>query len=278
MSEAPRGRHGATVPAARQALAEWVDGAGERGRVFLQLRLTREAEGYAIRHVDDRELLADALARDSDPFAARLIAQTTAAGEHRPLKTAPNLRRGWLLERLDAHALWIALDYLYPACATHWQAARQDTLEVTPWHDAAARQSGMYASVRLLPEEAAARAVRACCADTVCLRRVEWPLASGQHPVPADAGEPEGDARVPCPEACSLFVSLARQLLQVEREPRAAVTGLGQLGPGEIEQLRLLALAAAEGSQAGVREGEFENPLNLRRLRYLAARLEEEEA
>jgi len=278
MSEGLRGRHGASVNAARRALAEWVDAAGGGGRVFLQVRLTREAEGYAIRHAADSDLAARELARESDPFAARLIAQTTADGEHRPLKTAPNLRRGWLLEELDARALWVALDYLYPACATHWHAARQGTLEVTPWSDAAARQSGMYASVRLLPEAAAARAVRACCADTVCLRRVEWPLAGGQEPAPADATEPQGDARVPCPEACSLFVSLARQLLQVEREPRTAVAGLGVLGPGELEQLRLLAAAVAEGGQESVREGEFENPLNLRRLRYLAARLEEEAA
>ena len=49
----------------------------------------------------------------SDPFAAREIAQTTGAGDHRPLKTAPNLRQGWALVDLDARALWTALDYLY---------------------------------------------------------------------------------------------------------------------------------------------------------------------
>jgi hypothetical protein len=279
MSEAPRGRHGASVDAARRALVAWVDAAGEQGRVFLQARIVRTAEGYALRHRDDAEVPARQLDGHRDPFTARRIAQTTSEGEHRPLKTAPNLRRGWTLEGLDAGGLWTALDYLYPACAVHWHAGREGTLEVTSWEATAARQSGIYASVRLLSPPATRRAVQACCADAVCLRRVEWPLADGEAPVVTDAGEAGGDARVPCPEACSLFISLARQLLQVEREPRVEVPGIGQVAVSEAEQLRELAQPEATRDRAReVREGEFEDPLNERRVRYLAARLGEEAA
>lgn len=278
MPEAPRGRHGGSVAEAREALASWVDAAGGEGRTFLQVLLRRTPRGYALCHHEDAGAPAGQLERETDPHAARLIAQTTASGAHRPLKTAPNLRRGWLLEELDTPAMWTALDYLYPACAVHWHAGRMGTLEVTPWSDTAARQSGMYASVRLLPPAVAERAVRACCARAVCLREVEWPLSRGLQPATTGPADRQwGDARVPCPEACSLFISLARQLLQVEREPRTAVAGIGELSASESEQLRHLGQDDAGGAQEGVREGEFENPLNLRRLRYLAARLEDAE-
>jgi hypothetical protein len=277
MSEAPRGRHGGAVTEARAALCAWVDAAADRGRAFLQVHLSRTAGSYAIRHLEDAALPAEALERRSDPFAARLIAQTTSEGEHRPLKTAPNLRRGWLLAGLDARGLWTALDYLYPACAVHWHAGRAGRLAVTSWERTAGRQSGMYASVRLLSVDATRRAVHACCADAVCLRRVEWPVAEGGAPERPDLSPPPGDVTVPCPEACSLFISLARQLLVVEREPRVRTADGREMAESEAEQLLRLRERGEEGGER-VREGEFDDPLNSRRVRYLMRRLEEEAA
>ncbi|HKP75034.1 MAG TPA: DR2241 family protein, partial [Longimicrobiaceae bacterium] len=209
----------------------------------------------------------------SDPFYARELAQVTNAGEHRPLKTAPNLRQGWALVDLDAAGLWTALDYLYPACGVHWHAGRTGTLRVTHWRETAARQTGIYQPVVLLPDEVVPRVVRACCADAVCLRRVAWDVDERAFLPPPDEGPVDGDAAVPCPEACSIFVSLARQVVKLERAPRQPVPGLGPMAMEELEQLRAIALAAADGTLGSVREGEFEDPVNLRRVRYLAARL-----
>lgn len=267
------------VAEARAALLAWVDEAGEEGRTFLQVRLRATGGGrYEARHAADAEWAAAALERSSDPYAAREIAQTTAEGEHRPLKTAPNLRRGWALTELDGRGLWTALDYLYPACAAHWHAGRTGALRVTHWRDTAGRQSGIYSPVQLLPDEAVHRAVRACCADAVCLRRVAWRVDADTPLALPDEGPVEGQAPVPCPEACSIFVAFARQVLTLERAPRRPVAGLGALAEEEVAQLREIVAAAAAGTLGAAREGEFSEPTNPRRVRYLAARLEEASA
>ena len=279
MSDAPsaRGAHASGgVAEARRALLAWVDEAGEEGRVFLQARLRSTGEGYyEVRHVRDRRRPLKSLEWvSSDPYLARDIAQTTNRGEHRPLKTAPNLKQGWALVELDGRGLWTALDYLYPACALHWYAGREGTLRVTHWRETAERQSGIYSAVKLLPDAAVRNVVRACCEDAVCLRRVAWRLDEASPPELPAEGPVEG-ALVPCPEACSMFVSLARQVLSLERAPRQEVPVLGPMADEELEQVRAVVAAAADGTLGAAREGDFAEPTNRRRVRYLAARLEE---
>lgn len=275
---AVRGSHAAVpIAAARAALLAWVEEAGDAGRTFLQVQLRATGGGrFAVRHAADAGLPAAALERHGDPFAARGIAGTAADGEHRPLKTAPNLRRGWLLAELNGRELWTALGYLYPACALHWYAGRTGALRSTPWRDTAGRQSGIYSPVGLLDDQSVRRTVRACCGDAVCLRSVAWEIDAATPLGLAPEPEPRrGDAEVPCPEACSLFVSFARKTLTLERAPRREIAGLGLLGAAEVEQLRDIVAAAASGTLGAVREGEFAEPLNPRRIRYLAARLAE---
>lgn len=278
MSDSPevRGAHAPRgIAEARRALAAWVDEADGDGRVFLEARLLATGDGrYEVRHARDRHRSLESLEWVSrDPFYAREIAQITNAGEHRPLKTAPNLRQGWALVDLDAAGLWTALDYLYPAAAVHWHAGRTGSLRVTHWRETAERQTGIYRPVSLLPDEALPDVVRACCADAVCLRRVAWDADAHTFLGAADEGPVEGDAAVPCPEACSIFISFARQVVKLERAPRQPVPGLGTLSAMEMEQVRAIVAGAAAGTLGEVREGEFEHPANLRRIRYLAARL-----
>jgi hypothetical protein len=283
VSDAPevRGSHlPGGIAEARAALIAWVDEAGAGGRRFLQAHLARVAPGvYRLRHAADAAEPPSALSAHADPFDARAIAQVTAEGEHRPLKTAPNLRRGWSFESLDGAGLWIALDYHYPACAAHWFAGTRGTLRVTHWRETAGRQSGMYSSVGLLDDRAVRDTVRACCGDAVCLRRVAWGLdPASPTPLPADPEEAEGrpalgDALVPCPEACSMFISLARKVLSVERSAPVEIPGLGPLRAGEVEQLREIVGAAADGSLGSARDGDFDEATNRRRVRYLAAKL-----
>ena len=272
------GEHGSPAGEARAGLVRWVREGGAGGRVFLQTHLLSGPGGFSVRHVEDRNAPATTLRPLSDPFAAREIAQTREDGEHRPLKTAPDLQRGWRFEALDDRGLWTVMDYLYPACVNHWHASLQGTLRVTHWSETAGRQSGMYSPVRLLEESAVHRTVRACCADEVCMRRVAWGMdPSRPDPIPSEREDATAAnnhaAEVPCPEACSIFVSLARTVLRVEREPRTELEGLGHLAPSEVDQLRSLVEAGAAGDLVLPREGEFDLPLNRRRLRYLALRL-----
>ena len=279
-----RGEHGTGVAPARAALVQWVRAGGAEGRTFLQAFLRAEPGGaFSVRHLADRTAPPATLRLLDDPFAAREIAQTREDGEHRPLKTAPDLRRGWRFEALDERGLWTVLDYLYPACVNHWHAERQGKLRVTHWSETAGRQSGIYSSVRLLPEGAVRDVVRACCSDAVCLRQVAWGMdAERPEPLSAETSDQDSPAPtapgVPCPEACSMFISLARVVLKVEREPRVAVEGLGRMSESEMEQVRSLVAEAAAGRFKAPREGEFDLPLNRRRLRYLALRIREHPA
>ena len=243
----------------REAFAEWVDGA-PAGRAFAQVivRGLGTGKGYEIRHTDDAD--AKDLEPHDDPRAARDISRLTEAGEHRPLKSAPNLRRGWVLRVADARELAVAMNYLYPAAVVHWHLEREGELEITDYRGNAARQSGIYKRVQRLSNEGVQNVARACCEDAVCLKRTLWDV-DGETALAMDRGEGE----IPCPEPCSLFVSFARRVRLFERERDVDATGLT---PSEKEDLIALVKAAASGEVKLAREAEFEEALNERRMRY----------
>jgi hypothetical protein len=138
---------------------------------------------------------------------------------------------------------------------------REGRLEVTSYRENAARQSGIYKRVQRLSDEGVQSAARACCEDSVCLKRVRWDV-DGETPLVMDRGE----GKIPCPEPCSLFVSFARRVRLFEREERERdATGLT---PSEREDLAALVEATADGETVFAREAEFEEPRNERRIRY----------
>jgi len=257
LSEAVPGRTGNVAADSRHAFAEWVDAAPE-GRVFGQV-IIRPAQpaGYALRHVDDAQ--ADDLWAHEDPRSARDISRLTARGEHRPLKSSPNLRRGWEIKVTDARGLATALDYLYPAGVVHWYLHRQGRLPLTSFRENAARQSGIYKRIQRLSDGGVRDAALACCEDAVCLKRTLWDV-DGETPL----GIHRGEGEIPCPEPCSVFVSFARRVRLFEREKRGS-TGLS---PSEREDVISLLDAAATGEVEVAREAEFEKALNERRMRY----------
>lgn len=226
-----------------------------------------EPSGYEVRHVDDAEVDAGELAVHTDPREAREISKLTESGEYRPLKSSPNLRRGWLLRLSSERDLAVAMNYLYPAGVVHWHLYRERNLETTSFRENAVRQSGIYERVRYLSDEAVQNAARACCADEVCLKKTLWDV-DGETPLQMDRGEGE----LPCPEPCSVFVSFARRVRVFERESENAADGSG-FTPSEKEDLAALVESAATGEVSFVREAEFEEPLNERRMRYRALTL-----
>jgi len=261
LSEAVTGRpsFGNVAAASRDAFAAWVEAAPD-GRVFGQVILRPDANGgYALRHVDDER--ADGLEVSEDPRAAREIARLTEEGDYRPLKSSPNLRRGWDLRVTDARALAIAMNYLYPAGVVHWHLHREGRLGLTSFRDNAARQSGIYKRVQRLSDGGVMDAARACCEDAVCLKKTLWDV---DDKIPLDIDRGEG--AIPCPEPCSIFVSFARRVRLFEREERER--DASGLTPSERGDLAALVGAAATGDVQFAREAEFEKPLNERRMRY----------
>ncbi len=262
MSEAPARPTAkqSVVAAAREAFAAWIDEAPD-GRVFGQVLIRRASEGgYSLRHRDD----AGAVELDvhEEPREAREISKLTEWGEYRPLKSSPNLRRGWELHVKDARGLAVAMNYLYPAAQVHWYLYREGSLEVTSYRENAARQSGIYKRIQRLSDEGVQNAARACCEDVVCLKKTLWDVDE-ETPLAMD----RGDGEIPCPEPCSVFVSFARRVRLFEREDRRDLDEIG-LSPSEKEDLAALVEAASAGNVEYAREAEFEEPLNERRLRY----------
>jgi hypothetical protein len=258
LSDALSGRRENAAAGSREAFAAWVDGAPE-GRVFGQV-IVRSARplGYSLRHIDDAR--EDNLRVSEDPHAAREIARLTEGGEYRPLKSSPNLRRGWELRVADARSLATAMNYLYPAGVVHWYLHREGRLNLTSFRENAARQSGIYKRVQRLSDQGVLDAAHACCEDSVCLKKTLWDVDE-DTPLDVDRGEGE----IPCPEPCSIFVSFARRVRLFEREKDLDTTGLS---PSETEDLATLVEAAATGEVHFAREAEFEKPLNERRMRY----------
>jgi len=245
---------------AREAFSAWVDELAAGGRVFGQVLVRATPDGYSLRHTDDAG--AKHLEVHEDPRAAREIAKLTEAGEYRPLKSSPNLRRGWELRVADARGLATAMNYLYPAGIVHWHLRREGRLEVTSFRENAARQSGIYKRIQRLSDEGVQDAARACCEDAVCLKRTLWDVDEGT-PLRMD----RGSGKIPCPEPCSVFISFARRVRLFEREKKRDLDELG-LSPSEKEDLVALVEAASTGEVRFAREAEFEKPLNERRMRY----------
>jgi 4Fe-4S iron-sulfur cluster binding domain/DR2241 stabilising domain len=257
LSEAPPDTNNVAA-ASREAFAAWVDESAE-GRTFGQVLVRPIAPaGYALRHKDDAG--ATDLEVHEDPRVARKVAKLTDDEEYRPLKSSPNLRRGWEIRVSDAKALAIAMNYLYPAGVVHWHLYREGRLEITDFRENAARQSGIYKRVQRLSDKGVQDAARACCEDAVCLKRTLWNVDEAT-PLEMDRGEGE----IPCPEPCSVFISFARRVRLFERERDLDAGGLS---PSEKEDLVALVEAAAAGEVRFAREAEFEEPLNERRMRY----------
>lgn len=237
------------------------------GRTFGQVHVVALPEGapdgFELRHVADRGVPSEGLAVHEDPREAREISKLTEEGEYRPLKSSPNLRRGWLLRVPNEAGLGVAMNYLYPAGLVHWHLRREGRLEVTHYRENAARQSGIYKRVQRLSDTGVTNAALACCEDAVCLKARLWDV---DEETPLDEGR--GTGAIPCPEPCSVFVSFARRVRLFEREER-------RLEPGELtesEKEDLISFVETGANGRGrlelAREAEFEEPFNERRMRY----------
>ncbi len=244
---------------AREAFAAWVAESGD-GRVFGQVRVEYDGAVYTIRHVEGGDG-GENLDISTDPTAAREIARLTEDGEHRPLKSSPNLRRGWELRLSGDAALVAAMSYLYPAGVVHWHLRREGELEATSFRENASRQSGMYERVKHLSDEAVQNAAKACCEDDVCLKKTLWDVDGGT-PLEIE----RGNGPIPCPEPCSVFVSFARRVRSFEKEEIYADSD--GLTPSEKGDIAALVKGAASGEVRFAREAEFGESVNERRMRY----------
>lgn len=181
--------------------------------------------GFLLSHRDDEA--RDNLQRSRNPEDAAEIAKLDDLGNYRPLKTAPNLRRGWQLEIVDLAGLSRALDYFYPGRLAVFATWKQNRLPTTPLRETLNRQSGMYRVAAKISDEQINELVGDFCrSDGGCLRTILWKrdnrdtVASTKLPPKKfDATHDQtgrGERTIPllCQEACHLLVNECRKAVR----------------------------------------------------------------
>lgn len=205
------------------ALESWLAKGNNR---IGEITIAKNDGGFVLRHYADAS--AASLEIFMEPTDARALSQYDVRGEYRPLKSAPNLKRGWELRVRDLNALRVALDFFYPAAIGQWVAHQRGELVSVPFRETAERQTGMYAVVRKITnEQADALAGNFCKSDGGCLKTILWKLdtATPITNLPAAKFDPGADqsgvggnfAPLLCSEACNLFVAAARSVVKGER-------------------------------------------------------------
>ena len=158
------------------------------------------------------------------------------SGNYRPLKTAPNLARGWRLELARLGELQRALDYFYPGRLTVFLAWKTGQLHTTPLRETLDRQSGMYRVAAKISDDQIDNVVGDFCrSDGGCLRTILWKRDQlGTVPsakLPLEKFDPGYDqiralgrrgaatratATIPllCQEPCNLLVAECRKMVK----------------------------------------------------------------
>jgi sirohydrochlorin cobaltochelatase len=157
------------------------------------------------------------------------IARYDDGGNYRPLKTEPNLRRGWRLELVDLCELRRALDHFYPGRLAMLAAWTENRLSTTSLRETLDRQSGMYRVAAKISDEQIDDVVgNFCRSDGGCLRTILWKRdAHGTIPStkllpkkfdPTQDQTGRGAKTIPllCQEACNLLVAECRKVVKGE--------------------------------------------------------------
>ena len=161
--------------------------------------------GYELRHMDDAG--RDNLIQLMSLAEIRELVRLDEAGDFRPLRASPTLRRGWRFHAPNETALREALDYFYPAEAANAELWRLENLPVAAWSETANRQTGRFRVVRDLKDDGV-RELSATVCERECLKQRLW------SPVAKAIDEEAGAIPLLCPEACNYFVGKARAKLK----------------------------------------------------------------
>ena len=196
--------------ASQGSIAEFLSAAIELGFFQIgQVVIEKNPPGFSLHHEADTD--REDLEIFHSPEDALGIARCDDSGDYRPLKTAPNLRRGWELRLDSLAALRLALDGIYPAALGNWRAVLRGEKIAHPLRETLNRQTGMYRITGLLTRDEAARLITSLCRPG-CLRQILWPIESAD-PAPAPAAP---ECRIPlfCMNPCSHFLGKAREAVK----------------------------------------------------------------
>jgi hypothetical protein len=163
---------------------------------------------------------------------ALVISKLDDAGKYRPLKTAPNLRRGWQLEVATLAELRRALDCFYPGRLAVFAAWKNGKVATTSLRETLDRQSGMYRAAAQISDPQLDDLVGDFCrSDGGCLRTILWRRDKtgtvASTGLPAHKFDPDYDQVtgakervIPllCQESCNLLVGACRDVVKKGRD------------------------------------------------------------
>jgi hypothetical protein len=167
-----------------------------------------QIDRFVLSHRDDETL--DKLESFRSAEDAIDMAKYDDAGNYRPLKTAPNLRRGWRLELDSVEELRRALDYFYPGRLAVFAAWKSERLETTPLRETLDRQSGMYrVAAKIADSQVNDLVADFCRSDGGCLRTILWKRdregAIASTKLPKEKFDPAGAQTASNPAGASSF-------------------------------------------------------------------------
>ena len=227
---------------------------------WAEVLLRRAGDEFRLRHFQDRDASELRVAGRDD---LRQIAQFTTGGRFRPLKSAPNLQRGWEFTARNASELMFALECLYPGSVADWFAVRQGAPPVTHYREFTERQTGMYRVTTLLTDAQVAAMARAGCHSRFCLKQRLWTVKG----LAADSVEEK--SAIPCLEPCAVLLEFARMAARLEQCERQGLT----LSADEWETCALALEQMAAGCREDLREADFAAANNPRRAQLLLEKI-----
>ena len=251
-----------TSSASNPAIQAFVDGLGEHSQIG-EVHITAHEGRFELRHVKDREETASKLSPCSIQDLREVVATDTNSS-FRPLKSSPDLRRGWTAAASTEETLWEILNVIYPGAIGDWFAQKQASTKPTSYQEFVGRQSGMYRGASKLSSIETQNLVAGCCSQQHCLKKRMW----------TTEGEPQRDdstiTPLLCREPCQLLLELARRTSKMLQEPQVSL----ELPQSEATALISILKQAGDSSKPVDRIADFSSALNPRRLDLLARRIE----
>ncbi len=209
-----------------------------------QVSIQRDAESFELCHVENRDTKKESL-KLTPESALRPLVDFTETKAFRPLKSAPNLQRGWRVIAANQEKLGFSLNTFYPNAIADWYAVNFCAAQPTDYREFTSRQTGMYRITTLLTDAQARPVIRACCHPKFCLKQRLWTV---EGLAPDAAAE---KSFIPCLEPCAILLEFARKAMRLEQATTAGTAPKAEESPEASEKIR---------------EADFENPRNPRRV------------
>jgi sirohydrochlorin cobaltochelatase len=135
------------------------------------------------------------------------LARFDRKGKYRPLRSDIRLGRGWILNKLSKKQALRSIEILQPLALKHWDLHRNGRLIIRSYKEVAARQSGIYRTIKNRSEDQIKDISKKCC-GTGCSKTPFWGYRNPKNPI---IQKPASALNIPCPEPCSWFLEQVRR-------------------------------------------------------------------